>query len=823
MAIKKSELYSHLWKCCDELRGGMDASQYKDYVLVLLFIKYVSDKYAGKPDAPILVPKDGSFEAMVKLKGRKDIGDKMNKIIHELAKENDLQGVIDVADFNDENKLGHGKEMQDRLSKLVGIFENESLNFSKNGAGGDDLLGDAYEYLMKNFATQSGKSKGQFYTPGEVSQVLAKVIGIDKAKSQSQTLYDPTCGSGSLLIKAADETPKGISIYGQEKDSATRGLAKMNMILHSHPSAEIQQGNTLANPKYKDAKGNLKLFDFVVANPPFSTKSWSNGFDPLHDQFDRFSDGIPPAKNGDYAFMLHIIRSLKSTGKGAVILPHGVLFRGNVEADIRKNVVKKGYIKGIISLPPNLFYGTGIPACIIVLDKAEAAQRKGIFMMDASKGFYKDGNKNRLRYQDIHKIVDVFNKQSEIPKYSRMVPRAEIEQNDFNLNIPRYIDSSDAEDIQDISAHLFGGIPNQDIDALEKYWEVFPSLKKSLFGKGDRKGYSTIKVEPEHIKKTIYEHPDFEAYSKDIEKIFKKWANKHKPMMHELKKSSNIKDFINELSENILQAFANAPLIDKYDIYQYLLNYWFETMYDDVHQIIAEGWQANEELIPKQLIIDKYFSKESKAIDELKAEQESMAQALEEMEEEHGGEEGCLEELKSPKGTISKGSIQERVMTIKQEILDSKFTTDKQKKLAKTIKKNILTVNWQKGIQDEEDLFSELDMLYEYLEKSEANATAKKQLKQIQKDLESKADSQYKKLAKDEVKELVIERKWLSHLYQTVKAEKDRISQALSQRIKELAERYETTLPELKSEVEELSTKVNSHIEKMGYALPSHS
>jgi len=816
MAIKKSELYTHLWKSCDELRGGMDASQYKDYVLVLLFVKYVSDKYANKSDAPIMVPKHGCFEAMVALKGHKDIGDKMNKIVSKLAEENDLKGVIDVADFNDENKLGHGKEMQDRLSKLVGIFENDALNFSKNGAGGDDLLGDAYEYLMQNFATQSGKSKGQFYTPGEVSQVIAKVIGIDKAKSQSQTLYDPTCGSGSLLIKAADETPKGITIYGQEMDSATRALAKMNMILHSHPSAEIQQGNTLANPKYKDAKGNLKLFDFVVANPPFSTKSWSNGFDPLHDQFDRFSDGIPPAKNGDYAFMLHIIRSLKSTGKGAVILPHGVLFRGNVEADIRKNVVKKGYIKGIISLPPNLFYGTGIPACIIVLDKAEASQRNGIFMVDASKGFYKDGNKNRLRYQDIHKIVDIFNKQSETPKYSRMVPLAEIEQNDFNLNIPRYIESSEEEDIQDISAHLFGGIPNQDVDALEKYWGVFPSLKKTLFSKGDRKGYSIIKVEPEHIKKTIYEHSDFESYSKDIEKIFKKWANKHKPMMHELKKSSNIKVFINELSENILQAFSNAPLIDKYDIYQYLLNYWFETMYDDVHQIIADGWQANDELIPNQLIIDKYLAKESKMLEELEAEQESITQTLEEMEEEHGGEEGCLEELKGPKG-ISKGSVQERVMAIKQEILDSKFTSDKHKKLAKTIKKNFLTVNWQKGIEDEEDLFSELDILYEYLDKLEANAAAKRQLKQAQKDLESKADSQYKKLSKDEIKELVIENKWLTNLYLTVKAEKDRISQALSQRIKELAERYEKPLPEIRSEVDALSNKVKQHLEKMGF------
>src|SRR5437660_2917577 len=441
MAIKKSELYSSLWKSCDELRGGMDASQYKDYVLVLLFVKYVSDKYAGQPNALIEVPDGGSFTDMVALKGNKEIGDKINKIIARLAEANDLKGVIDVADFNDADKLGKGKEMQDRLSNLVAIFENPALNFRKNRAEGDDILGDAYEYLMRHFATESGKSKGQFYTPAEVSRVIARVIGINKAKSQSQTIYDPTCGSGSLLLKAADET-NGVTIYGQEMDNATAALAKMNMILHDNPTAEIWQDNSLSSPHFKQTNGDLTTFDFVVANPPFSNKAWSNGFDPANDLYQRFEAGVPPRKNGDYAFLLHIIRSLKSTGKGAVILPHGVLFRGNAEADIRTNIIRKGYIKGIIGLPPNLFYGTGIPACIIVLDKENDAGRTGTIMIAASKGFMKDGNKNRLRHQDIHKIVDVFNKQIEVPKYSRMVSVAEIETNDYNLNIPRYIDSS---------------------------------------------------------------------------------------------------------------------------------------------------------------------------------------------------------------------------------------------------------------------------------------------------------------------------------------------------------------------------------------------
>jgi type I restriction enzyme M protein len=530
MAIKKSELYSSIWASCDELRGGMDASQYKVYVLVLLFIKYTSDKYAGVPYAPIVVPEGASFKDMVALKGKPTIGDDINKkIIGKIAAANNLTGTIDVADFNSADKLGSGKEMVDRLTNLIAIFENPELDFSKNRAEGDDILGDAYEYLMRHFATESGKSKGQFYTPAEVSRVMAKIITFNSKTTPSTTVYDPTCGSGSLLLKVADESVSGMTIYGQEKEVPTAALATMNMILHNNPTAEIKKGqSTLSNPLFLDANGRLKTFDFVVANPPFSYKAWTNGFAVLKgtitDIHDRFKDyGIPPKKNGDYAFLLHIIRSLKSKGKGAVILPHGVLFRGGAEGEIRQNIIRRGYSRGIIGLPSNLFYGTGIPACIIVLDKENAENRKGIFMIDASKGFVKDGNKNRLREQDIHKIVDVFNKQIEIEKYSRMVSIAEIETNEFNLNIPRYIDSQEPEDIQDIEAHLLGDIPNADIDALHSFWEVYPTLKNKLSGAGSRTNYSKLLIEHDLIKQTIFSHPEFTAYREKVFEVFTQW------------------------------------------------------------------------------------------------------------------------------------------------------------------------------------------------------------------------------------------------------------------------------------------------------------
>jgi type I restriction enzyme M protein len=717
-----------------------------------------------------------------------------------LAQANDLKGTIDVADFDDDDKLGKGKDKQDRLSNLVSIFEHPSLNFSKNRAEGDDLLGDAYEYLMRNFATESGKSKGQFYTPAEVSRVMAKVIGISRAKSQDQTIYDETSGSGSLLLKAADESKHGVTIYGQEMDNATAALAKMNMILHNNPTAIIWQDNTLSKPYFKNSDGKLKTFDFCVSNPPFSTKAWSNGFDPANDEYNRFVFGIPPKKNGDYAFLQHLISSMKSTGKGAIILPHGVLFRGNAEAEIRKNIIQKGYIKGIIGLPTNLFYGTGIPACIIVLDKEDSQNRTGIFMIDASKGFIKDGNKNRLREQDIHKIVDVFNNQIEIPKYSRMVLHSEISdpKNDYNLNIPRYIDSQEEVDIQNIEAHLLGGIPDKDINDLNKYWEAFPSLKQMLFSPASRAGFNDLKIEQTQIKKTIFEHPDFTIYSNKIDEVLKTWRDKHIPYLKNIVAGVKPKETIKYLSENLLQKFSEIPLIDNYDIYQSLMNYWMLTMQDDVYQIADEGWKAELsldekkktwdcDLLPKYLVIDKFFVKERNSIEKLGIDREAINQQLTELEEEHGGEEGLLADAKNDKDKLTKTSVQRRLKEIKEDDMLAEELADIADMLAKY-----------------QDLIAE----EAFLRTSERKSIA---------DLDKKVAEKYKTLTTDEIKSLVVDDKWMTTIEKDVKTEVERISQRLSQRIKELAERYEIPMPQMTNNIADLESKVNVHLQKMGF------
>jgi type I restriction enzyme M protein len=796
MAIKKSELYSSLWQSCDELRGGMDASQYKDYVLILLFIKYVSDKYAGDPRALIDVPAGGSFADMVAAKGDKEIGDRINKIIGKLADANDsLKGAINVADFNDEEKLGKGKEMVDRLTKLVAIFEG--LDFGGNRAEGDDLLGDAYEYLMRHFATESGKSKGQFYTPAEVSRIMAMVIDLPRANRADQSIYDPTCGSGSLLLKAHDEaknrTGLDLALYGQEMDNATSALARMNMVLHDCPTAEVWQANSLSSPHFKNADGGLKTFDFVVANFPFSNKNWTSGLDPANDLYGRFEYGIPPAKNGDYAFLLHILTSLKSAGKGAVIHPHGVLFRGGAEAAIRKRIVRQGYIKGIIGLPANLFYGTGIPACILVLDKEGAAGRKGIFMVDASKGYIKDGNKNRLRAQDIHKIVDTFTRQLETPKYSRMVPLVEVEANDFNLNLPRYIDSTEPEDLQDIEAHLKGGIPNSDIDGLAAYWRVFPNVRRELFADADRPGYCQPKVEASQVKAAIFGHTEFTAFNQRVTKLFAAWKAANTPLLTGIKQGDRPKVLIETLSESLLENFRSeegvASLIDPYGVYQHMMDYWAETMQDDAWMIASDGWKAiqdgkpNTDLIPPALIVARYFVAEQAAIEQLEVGRDAIRREMEEMDEEYGGEDGLLAEGKTEKGKLSVKSVKDRLKVIK-------------------------------GDRDAND---ELKLLEAYADLIDKETTASKKLKDAQKALDTKVAAKYKQLSEAEIKTLVVEDKWLAALAASVQGELDRVSHALTGRIKQLTERYAKPMPKLAGEVQILAARVDDHLKKMGF------
>jgi type I restriction enzyme M protein len=428
-----------------------------------------------------------------------------------------------------------------------------------------------------------------------------------------------------------------------------------------------------------------------------------------------------------------------------------------------------------------------------VLDKEGAAGRKGIFMVDASKGFIKDGNKNRLRAQDIHKIVDTFTRQLETPKYSRMVPLAEVEANDYNLNLPRYIDSTEPEDLQDIAAHLMGGIPNADIDGLAAYWQVFPSLRQDLFTPANRPGYSQPLVEAAEVKTAIFAHPEFTAFNNQVTALFATWTAANMPLLTGIQKGQRPKALIETLSENLLDTFrANAPiasLIDPYGVYQHLMDYWSDTLQDDVWMIASDGWQAvqvskpNTELIPPALVIARYFAAEHKAMEQLEAARDAITRQMEELDEEHGGDDGLLADAKNDKGKLTKLSARAQLARVKHD-----QTAVEERKLLET-----------------------------YLALTEQEAAASISVKDAAKALESKVSARYSQLTQADIQTLVVNDKWLVALGMSVQGELDRVSQTLTGRIKQLTERYATPIPQLAAEVEALADKVDEHLKKMGF------
>jgi len=782
MAIKKSQIYSTLWSACDALRGSMDASQYKDYVLILLFVKYLSDK-GDDPKTLFKIPDGCRFSDFVSLKQDKDIGEKINKKLEAIKEANPwFLGKITLPNFNDPAKLGKGKDMVDMLSKLIGVFEDSNLDFSKNRSADDDILGDAYEYLMKNFAAQSGKSKGQFYTPSEVSRTMAAILHLDEFTSAQTSIYDMACGSGSLLLRALAETPNGATIYGQEKDNATASLAILNMLLHGVQVAYIEQGDTLNSPRFTSA-GKLETFDVCIANPPFSTKSWL-GAAGADDTYGRWtSDLLPPAKCGDYAFLLHLITSMKpETGRGACILPHGVLFRGNAEQTIRTKLVQRGVIEGIIGLPPNIFFGTGIPACIIVLNKKGAVARKGIFFIDAKDGFMKDGAKNRLRQQDMRRIIDTWNARRDVPHYARFVSMDEIEKNDYNLNIPRYIAAVDKEITQDIHAHLFGGLPKHDIDRMQPYWTACPTLRQALFspleGTND---YFTLRPSIDALSKTIAEEPSFISQKERYLASIDQWSDKMRPQFNALKTGIAPKQLIAPWGESLKQQVAaDKSLVNHYDAYGRLMDYWDETLQDDCYLISRDGWTVTLnhsdkkkptyedfscDLLPVGIVLETYFQSETVAIRDLQEKSEQMKAQLDQMIADRLEQEECSED------------DEDEVKSITAEV----------KKSAK----------------------------YKAVEKQKKEND--KQLKAQIATLTDAVAAKYDSLTESEIKPLVIERKWLATLRQKLESEMEQVGQQMTADITALAERYAQTLPEIDSEVAKLETKVNEYLKQMGF------
>lgn len=895
MAVKKSELYSLLWDACNKLRGGVEPSRYKDYVLVLLFFKYVSDRYKGQRFAEFTVNEGASFDDLIAAKGKSDVGERVDKIIQKFLEENRLQGSLPDVSFNNPDELGSGKELVDKVSGLIAIFQNPAIDFKSNRASGDDIIGDAYEYFMMKFAQESGKSKGQFYTPSEVSRIIARLIGIGDIKQETGkkwTLHDPAAGSGSLLIRAADEAPTDengdsiVTIFGQEKYPDTAGLAKMNFILHNKGTGEIKSGNTLANPAYTDDFGGLKKFDFIVMNPPFSDKDWTDGIKPSEDKFKRFDGyGIPPEKNGDYAWFLHVLKALDSDhGKAGIILPHGVLFRGNVEETIRKAVLDKRYIKGIVGLPENLFYGTGISASIIIIDKENADKREGIFMIDASNGFKKDGNKNRLREQDIEKIVQTFINKDKIEGYSRFITYKEIlEENGGSLNVPRYIQKIDDTLPQNIASHLKGGIPEVDINSIEKLWKISPKLKREIFTCVDEKhNVYNLAMSPNEIVTVISEDENIKSEKEnECGELFGTWRNAVKDSLLNINADTNPKELIRNIGIEILNDFESAKLLDNYDVYDFLLNYWNEKMQDDVYIIKASGYEAGREieyvyaqkkakdesgeeikvddtskvksfegaLISREIIENEYFETELLALNELIEKSKLLESELDEMREEESGDDGLLVNALNEKGDgIPKANLNKQIKELESkktspvmsdiikliELLDAGNISEMEKIVKANSELKTYELRNKNGsfgkaklkvaLKEASDnavipeLYSdEYNALLSYQAKMTEKEEADKAIKEAQKVLNDLVLDKYGQLTIDEIKHLLFDKKWMAKIEADIANAIDQVLNTLASKVVLIAKRYEHTLGEIEEKTAQSKEKVKTALERMGY------
>lgn len=892
--MKKSELYALLWEACNKLRGGVEPARYKDYVLVLLFFKYVSDRYKGQPFAEFTISKGASFEDLIAAKGKSDVGERVDKIIQKFLEDNRLQGSLPDVSFNNPDELGSGKELVDKVSGLIAVFQNPAIDFKNNRASGDDIIGDAYEYFMMKFAQESGKSKGQFYTPSEVSRIIARLIGIGNIRqmpTKKWTLYDPAAGSGSLLIRAADEAPVDengdsiVTIFGQEKDHATAGLAKMNLILHQKGTGEIKRGNTLVDPAFTDDFGELKKFDFIVMNPPFSDKSWSDGIKTSEDKYKRFDGyGIPPEKNGDYAWFLHVLKSLDSNGKAGIIMPHGVLFRGNVEETIRIKVLEKRYIKGIVSLPANLFYGTGIPACIVIIDKEDAETREGIFLIDASRGFKKDGNKNRLREQDIEKIVQTFISGKTVKGYARFVKYTDIlEQNAGNLNVPRYIQKIDDTLPQNIAAHLKGGIPGTDIESLKRLWDISPALKQEIFTCVDEAhDVYNLALPSGEIEGVIGQDASILAEKqKETDAIFTQWRDSVKDVLLGIESETNPKELISTIAVMLLNAYESTRLLDNYDVYDCLLNYWNAKLQDDVYAIKASGYEVGREieyeyakkkakdengetisvddtskvksfegaLIPREIIEAVYFADELTVINELMEQSAALEAELDEMREEESGDEGLLKDVLNDKGdSIPKANLNKRLkeldakktsavmdaMTRLVALFDESKTDEMETLIREMPELAEFDIRNKNGTFGKAKLKAalkaaadsavvpeiykdEYDALTAYAEKSAEKDEADKAWKEARKALDDEVEAKYGELTVDEIKHLLFDMKWMSKLSADIHDEFEQVLNSLSSKVLLIAKRYEHPLGEIEDRTAKSRAAVVTALERMGY------